>query len=42
MARASWPPHGRKKPKAGGEAQKDTGAPRGSARRTGSAKQRKG
>ena len=34
--------HGRKKPKAGGEAQKETGTPRGTGRRTGSSKQRKG
>jgi hypothetical protein len=33
---------GRAKHKSGGEPQKDSGAPRGSARRTGSTKQRKG
>jgi hypothetical protein len=30
--------HGRKKQKSGGESQKETGAPRGSGRRTGSSK----
>ena len=33
---------GRTKAKSGGEPQKDTGAPRGTSRRTGSSKQRKG
>jgi hypothetical protein len=32
--------HGRKKHKTGGESQKDTGAPRGTARRTGSTKKK--